>query len=150
MGVIGGFYGLMLVYVGYDVYFFLCSEFEVVNCVGFSLNSVVYGFWCLVLVQVYYLVQDMLFCDWLLVGVKIIGNDELVFLICVVVVLGVKVLLLQNGLGVEEWLWLLLLESLYLLGGFCFICVYCGKLGVIEYQVYGGVNFGYYFGLVDE
>ena len=88
-------------------------------------------------------------CDWLLVGAKTTGNHELAPLIRAAAA-GAKVLLLQNGLGVEERLRPLLPESLHLLGGLCFICVHRGEPGVIEHQAYGGVNLGYHSGPADE
>ena len=82
-------------------------------------------------------------------GAKTTGNDELAPLIRAAA-RGAKVLLLQNGLGVEERLRPLLPESLHLLGGLCFICVHRGEPGVIEHQAYGGVNLGYHSGPADE
>ncbi len=116
-GAIGGFYGLMLAHAGHDVHFLLRSEFEAVNRAGLSLNSAVHGFRRLAPVQAYHSAQDMPPCDWLLVGAKTTGNDELAPLIRAAAAPGAKVLLLQNGLGVEERLRPLLPESLHLLGG---------------------------------
>lgn len=149
-GAIGGFYGLMLAHAGHDVHFLLRSEFEAVNRAGLSLNSAVHGSRRLAPVQAYHSAQDMLPCDWLLVGAKTTGNDELAPLIRAAAAPGAKVLLLQNGLGVEERLRPLLPESLHLLGGLCFICVHRGEPGVIEHQAYGGVNLGYHSGPADE
>ncbi len=149
-GAIGGFYGLMLAHAGHDVHFLLRSEFEAVNRAGLSLNSAVHGFRRLAPVQAYHSAQDMPPCDWLLVGAKTTGNDELAPLIRAAAAPGAKVLLLQNGLGVEERLRPLLPESLHLLGGLCFICVHRGEPGVIEHQAYGGVNLGYHSGPADE
>lgn len=80
-GAIGGFYGLMLAHAGHDVHFLLRSEFEAVNRAGLSLNSAVHGFRRLAPVQAYHSAQDMPPCDWLLVGAKTTGNDELAPLI---------------------------------------------------------------------
>ncbi len=99
-GAIGGFYGLMLAHAGHDVHFLLRSEFEAVNRAGLSLNSAVHGFRRLAPVQAYHSAQDMPPCDWLLVGAKTTGNDELAPLIRAAAAPGAKVLLLQNGLGV--------------------------------------------------
>ena len=130
--------------------FSLRSEFEAVNRAGLSLNSAVHGFRRLAPVQAYHSAQDMPPCDWLLVGAKTTGNHELAPLIPRSGGAGAKVLLLQNGLGVEERLRPLLPESLHLLGGLCFICVHRGEPGVIEHQAYGGVNLGYHSGPADE
>ncbi|MCE6984913.1 2-dehydropantoate 2-reductase, partial [Pseudomonas frederiksbergensis] len=66
---------------------------------------------------------DMPPCDWLLVGAKTTSNAELAPLIAQVAAPDAKVVLLQNGLGVEEQLRPLLPADLHLLGGLCFICV---------------------------
>ncbi|MGH8462640.1 MAG: 2-dehydropantoate 2-reductase, partial [Pseudomonas sp.] len=57
-----------------------------------------------------------------------------------------KVVLLQNGLGVEEQLRPLLPENLHLLGGLCYICVNREAPGVIRHQALGAVNLGYHSG----
>ena len=62
-------------------HFLLRSEFEAVNRAGLSLNSAVHGFRRLAPVQAYHSAQDMPPCDWLLVGAKTTGNDELAPLI---------------------------------------------------------------------
>ena len=87
-GAIGGFYGLMLAHAGHDVHFLLRSEFEAVNRAGLSLNSAVHGFRRLAPVQAHHSAQDMPPCDWLLVGAKTTGNDELAPLIRAAAALG--------------------------------------------------------------
>lgn len=54
--------------------------------------------------------------------------------------------LLQNGLAVEEQLRPLLPDNLHLLGGLCFICTHRAAPGVIEHQALGAVNLGYHSG----
>lgn len=145
-GAIGGFYGVMLARAGFDVHFLLRSEFGVVAEHGLRLRSAVHGVLELNPVQAYSSADEMPPCDWLLVGAKTASNAELAPAIIKASAPGAKVLLLQNGLDVEDQLRALLPESLHLLGGLCFICVHRAGPGVIEHQALGGVNLGYHSG----
>ncbi|NIF18520.1 putative 2-dehydropantoate 2-reductase [Pantoea sp. Cy-639] len=144
-GAIGGFYGLMLARAGFDVHFLLRSEYEVVREQGLALDSVVHGP-LRMRVQAYATASDMPPCDWLLVGAKAIGNAELAPLIVQAAAADAKVVLLQNGLGVEEQLRPALRTDMHLLGGLCFICVNRERPGVIRHQALGAVNLGYHSG----
>ena len=145
-GAIGGFYGVMLARAGYDVHFLLRSEYEAVAKNGLQLNSGVHGPLHLGNVQAYRNAADMPRCDWLLVGAKSTSNQALAPLIVEAAGEGAKVVVLQNGLAVEDQLRQWLPESLHLLGGLCFNCVHRAALGVIEHQALGGVNLGYHSG----
>lgn len=145
-GAIGGFYGLMLARAGFDVHFLLRSEFTAVAEHGLLLNSAVHGALSLQPVQAYRSVVDMPRCDWLLVGAKTTSNKALAPIIGQAAAEGAKVVLLQNGLGVEGELRPLLPQSLHLLGGLCFICAHRSAPGVIEHQALGRVNLGYHSG----
>lgn len=149
-GAIGGFYGLMLARAGFDVHFLLRSEFAAVASRGLRLNSALHGTLQLDNVQAYQSAADMPLCDWLLVGAKTTSNAELAPLICQAAAPGAKVVLLQNGLGVEEELRPLLPDTLHLLGGLCYICAHRSAPGVIEHQALGGVNLGYHSGPADS
>ncbi|QQZ40428.1 putative 2-dehydropantoate 2-reductase [Pseudomonas sp. SK3(2021)] len=145
-GAIGGFYGMLLARAGLDVHFLLRSEFAAVTEHGLQLHSAVHGELTLNPVQAYASAEDMPPCDWLLVGAKTTSNAELAPAILRAAVPGAKVLLLQNGLDVEDGLRSLLPDSLHLLGGLCFICVHRAGPGVIEHQALGAVHLGYHSG----
>jgi len=145
-GAIGGFYGLMLARAGFDVHFLLRSEFAAVAEQGLWLNSAVHGALSLKPVQAYRSAAEMPACDWLLVGAKTTSNAALAPVISQAAAEGARVLLLQNGLAVEDELRPLLPDSLHLLGGLCFICAHRSAPGVIEHQALGGVNIGYHSG----
>ncbi|MFK0312488.1 putative 2-dehydropantoate 2-reductase [Pseudomonas sp. NPDC090233] len=144
-GAIGGFYGLMLARAGFDVHFLLRSEYAVVREQGLKLESAVHGTLQMP-VQAYSSAADMPSCDWLLVGAKATSNAELAPLIVQAAAPDAKVVLLQNGLGVEDQLRPALPGSLHLLGGLCFICVNRLSPGVIRHQALGAVNLGYHSG----
>lgn len=145
-GAIGGFYGVMLARAGYDVHFLLRSEFSAVSQNGLRVDSQVHGMLSLDPVQAYASADDMPACDWLLVGAKTTGNDGIAPAIIQAAAPGAKVLMLQNGLGVEDDLRALLPDSLHLLGGLCFICVHRTGPGQIAHQAFGAVNLGYHSG----
>lgn len=145
-GAIGGFYGLMLARAGYDVHFLLRSEYDAVASNGLQLNSAVHGALHLDNVQAYRDAADMPACDWLLVGAKSTSNRALAPLIVKAAAEDARVVVLQNGLAVEDQLREWLPENLHLLGGLCFNCVHRAALGVIEHQALGGVNLGYHSG----
>ena len=146
-GAIGGFYGLMLARAGFDVHFLLRSEYAAVSERGLQLNSSVHGALSLHPVQTYANAADMPPCDWLLVGTKTTGNVELAPTIAQVAAPDAKVVLLQNGLGVEDGLREHLPESLHLLGGLCYICVHRSGPGIVEHQAMGRVSLGYHSGM---
>ncbi|MGN8345515.1 putative 2-dehydropantoate 2-reductase [Pseudomonas sp. SMV71] len=145
-GAIGGFYGVMLARAGFDVHFLLRSEFGAVAENGLQVDSAVHGALSLKPVQAYRSAADMPPCDWLLVGAKTTSNADLAPAIIQAAADGAKVLLLQNGLDVEEQLRPLLPDSLHLLGGLCLVCVHRVVPGVITHQALGAVNIGYHSG----
>ena len=150
-GAIGGFYGLMLARAGFDVHFLLRSEFSAVAERGLQLDSAVHGALTLNPVQAYPTAEDMPPCDWLLVGAKTTNNAELAPAIIQAAAPDAKVLLLQNGLDVEDSLRLLLPDALHILGGLCLVCVHRTGPGAITHQALGAVNVGYHSGpAVDE
>ena len=145
-GAIGGFYGMLLARAGHDVHFLLRSEYAAVVERGLQLNSSVHGALSLASVQAYQRVEDMPPCDWLLVGAKTTANAELAPLIVEAAAPGAKVVLLQNGLAVEDELRPLLHDDLHLLGGLCYICVHRSAPGIIEHQALGAINLAYHSG----
>ena len=145
-GAIGGFYGLMLAKAGHDVHFLLRSEYQAVVANGLRLNSAVHGQLHLQPVQAWGDPAEMPACDWLLVGAKTTSNAQLAPVITRLSRPGARVVLLQNGLAVEEQLRPLLPDNLHLLGGLCFICTHRAAPGVIEHQALGAVNLGYHSG----
>jgi 2-dehydropantoate 2-reductase len=145
-GAIGGFYGLMLARAGYDVHFLLRSEFDAVSERGLRVDSSVHGELRLDPVQAYRDAVQMPPCDWLLVGAKTTSNADLAPLIALVAAPDAKVVLLQNGLAVEEPLEPLLPAGLHLIGGLCYICVHRRAPGEVVHQALGGVNLGYHSG----
>lgn len=149
-GAIGGFYGVMLARAGFDVHFLLRSEYSAVVDNGLRVESAPHGVLTLNSVQAYASAEDMPPCDWLLVGAKTTSNAALAPAIIQAAAPGAKVLLLQNGLDVEDSLRERLPDSLHVLGGLCYICVHRASPGVITHQALGAVNVGYHSGPATE
>lgn len=145
-GAIGGFYGVMLANAGFDVHFLLRSEFSTVAERGLHVDSATHGALTLNPVQAYSTAEDMPPCDWLLVGAKTTSNADLAPAILQAAAPNAKVLLLQNGLDVEDSLRELLPDSLHVLGGLCYICVHREGPGLITHQALGAVHVGYHSG----
>lgn len=145
-GAIGGFYGVMLTRAGFDVHFLLRSEFSAVTERGLQVNSAVHGPLTLNPAQAYCAAADMPKCDWLLVGAKTTSNADLAPAIIEAAKPDAKVLLLQNGLDVEDSMRRLLPDTLHLLGGLCLVCVHREGPGLVTHQALGAVNIGYHSG----
>lgn len=145
-GAIGGYYGLMLARAGFEVHFLLRSEYAAVARDGLRVRHADLGELHLPQVNAWRAADEMPPCDWLLVGAKTTANAELAPLIARVAAPGAKVVLLQNGLGVEDALRPLLPDSLHLLGGLCFICAHREAPGVVVHQAQGVCNLGYHSG----
>ncbi len=145
-GAIGGFYGGMLARAGFEVHFLLRSEYAAVKAQGLLINSRDLGELRLEKVHAYQRVEEMPACDWLLVGAKSTSKAAIAPLLVQAAAPGAKILLLQNGLGVEDLVRPFLPASLHLLGGLCFIGVQRKEPGVIEHLGYGEVRLGYHSG----
>lgn len=148
-GAIGGFYGLMLARAGFDVHFLLRSEYEVVREQGLKLEHAELGSLHMP-VKPYARAADMPPCDWLLVGAKATSGAGLAALIEQAAAADARVVVLQNGLGVEDLLRASLPGNLHLLGGLCFICVNRQAPGIIRHQALGAVNLGYHSGPAND
>ncbi|RMN69568.1 2-dehydropantoate 2-reductase [Pseudomonas syringae] len=149
-GAIGGFYGLMLARAGYDVHFLLRSEFDTVAREGLQVKRAVRGELSLKPVQAYRSAAEMPPCDWLLVGTKSTGNAALGPIIRQAAAPNASVLLLQNGLAVEDQLRNVLPDSLHILGGLCFVCVNRVAPGVVAHEAFGAVSIGYHSGSAED
>lgn len=144
-GAIGGFYGVLLARAGFAVHVLLRSEYAQVAAHGIQLNSSVLGN-LNHKVQAYQNASDMPKCDWLLICAKTTSNSELAPLISQVAADGAKVVMLQNGLAIEDELRPLLPASLHLLAGLCYICAHRSAPGVVEHQALGNINLAYHSG----
>lgn len=137
-GALGGFYGGMLAKAGQEVHFLLRSDFEYIQKHGLRVDSIL-GDFHLSQVKAYKNPADMPKCDVILVCLKTTGNHHLPEMLRPVVHPDSVVVLLQNGLGLEEDLSAQLPETMFA-GGLAFICSNKIGPGHIHHLDYGKLN----------
>ncbi len=145
-GAIGGFYGIQLAKAGHAVQFLLRSDFSVAREHGLRLESARLGDHHVDPQHIFAAVEAMQPCDWVLVSAKTTSNPCLAPLINRVAAQGARVLLLQNGLAVEDELRPLLRDDLHLLGGLCMVIVHRVAAARIEHSAGGRLSVGYHSG----
>lgn len=119
-GAIGGYYGAKLQKSGLSVDFLARSDYKKIKEKGLIIDSV-NGNFTLDKVNVYSSVIDMPETDVILVSMKTTANCLLKELMAPLVKEGTIILVLQNGLGMEEEIREDFPEAI-VLGGMCFIC----------------------------
>jgi 2-dehydropantoate 2-reductase len=141
-GALGGFYGGMLARAGQEVHFLFRSDFEHVRIYGLQVDSV-NGDFHLPEVNAYHDSQKMPVCDVILVCLKTTGNHLLPELLRPLLHPKSVVVMLQNGLSVEEDL-SAQLPDLQIAGGLAFICSNKVGPGHIQHLDYGKLIIGSY------
>lgn len=141
-GAIGGYYGGRLANSGKEVHFLFHSDYEYVKQHGLRVDSVE-GNFILPKVKAYNNTKDMPECDVVLVALKSTNNHLLKELLPPLLHDKTLVVLIQNGLGLEEDLQKEF-PSLYIAGGLAFICSNKIGEGHIAHLDYGKLNIGSY------
>lgn len=141
-GAIGGYYGAMLARAGKDVNFLLHKDYDYVVENGLQVNSCVESFH-LDKPKVYSKTSDMPKSDIVIVALKSTNNHLLKEMLPPLLKEDTLVLLIQNGIGIEEDLQKLF-PSTSLAAGLAFICSAKTKPGTIDHQCYGSLNIGNY------
>ncbi|TVR12708.1 MAG: putative 2-dehydropantoate 2-reductase [Phormidium sp. GEM2.Bin31] len=141
-GAIGGYYGAKLQRSGVEVHFLTRSDYEVIRQQGLTVESPE-GNFQLGEVQAYRDVADMPACDVVIVALKTTQNQVLGELLPPLLKPDGVVLVLQNGLGVEDEVaqWV---GGDRVLGGLCFICSNKVGPGQIRHLDYGAIALGEY------
>jgi 2-dehydropantoate 2-reductase len=139
-GALGGFYGGMLAKAGQEVHFLFRSDYEHVRQNGLQVDSI-RGDFHLDHVNAYQDSRLMPVCDVLLVCLKTTGNHLLPGLIKPLLNSKSVVILLQNGLGLEEDISSQLSEA-QIAGGLAFICSNKVGPGHISHLDYGKLIIG--------
>ncbi len=142
-GALGGLYGGMLARQGFEVHFLLHSDFQHVTEHGLKVESI-WGDFHLRDLHVHATAATMPACDVTLVGLKTTQNHLLAELLPPPTRDGGTVLVLQNGLNVEQ-------DSAKVVGpervfgGCCFLCSNKVGPGHIRHIDHGKIVFGKYF-----
>ena len=141
-GGIGGYYGSRLAQNGHDVHFLLHRDYAFVKEHGLQIDSCA-GSFHLDRPAIYCDARDMPKCDVVLVCLKTVNNHLLESLLPSVVRNDTLVVLIQNGIGVEQDVQEKF-PGLQLAAGLAFICSAKAGPGRIDHQCYGHINFGNY------
>lgn len=141
-GGLGGYYGGRLALSGKDVHFLLNSDYKHVRENGLKVDSV-NGDFHLDQVQAYPSASEMPVCDVLLVCLKTTNNRLLQTMLPPVVHENSLVVMIQNGLGVEEDLESMM-PRLNIAGGLAFICSSKKGPGHISHVDLGKISIGGY------
>jgi 2-dehydropantoate 2-reductase len=141
-GALGGFYGAKLQKAGLNVHFLLHRDYEHVSKHGLIVDSVD-GDFTLPQVFAYCDVEKMPQCDVVVVSLKTTQNHLLPKMLPPVIKDNGVVLVLQNGLGVEEEV-AKIVGSERVMGGLCFLCSNKVGLGHIRHLDYGHITLGEY------
>jgi 2-dehydropantoate 2-reductase len=143
-GALGGFYGGMLAHAGKDVHFLFHSDYQFVVDNGLKVDSVT-GDFHLANVQAYRSTTDMPKADVVLVCLKTTNNYLLKTLLPPILHSGSIIVLIQNGLGVEEDVAADFPQQ-PIAGGLAFICSNKIGDGHIAHLDYGKLNIGVFQG----
>ncbi len=141
-GAIGGYYGAKLAHAGKDVHFLLHRDYDFVMNNGLQVNSCD-GDFILEKVNAYNSTAYMPKCDVVMVSLKSVNNHLLPTLLPPLLKAGTLVLLIQNGIGVEQDVEKML-PGIQLAAGLAFICSAKTDPGVVNHQCYGSINIGNY------
>ena len=141
-GAIGGYYGAKLARAGQEVHFLLHSDYGYVKEHGLQVDSCD-GSFHLADVNAYEHTEDMPPCDVVLVALKSVNNGKLQTLLPPLLHDHTLVVLIQNGIGVEEDVQKMF-PDVQLAAGLAFICSAKTEPGVVSHQCYGSINLANY------
>jgi len=144
-GALGGFYGGLMAKRGLDIHFLLHSDFEHVVKHGLRVDSKL-GDFVLPKINAYAKPQDMPKCDVAIIGLKSTQNHLLEDLLKPILRDDSIVLVLQNGLNVEQTARGIVGPN-RVAGGCCFLCSNKVGPGHIRHLDYGRIVFGAYRGI---
>ena len=141
-GAIGGYYGSKLVRAGQEVHFLFRSDYEYVKENGLQVDSCD-GSFHLNSVNAYNDTANMPQCDVVLVCLKSVNNGKLKTILPPLLHGNTLVVLIQNGIGVEEDVQREF-PQVQLAAGLAFICSAKTEPGRVNHQCYGSINLANY------
>ena len=131
-----------LAHAGKEVHFLSHSDYQYVKERGLQVDSCD-GSFHLPHVNAYGAASDMPKCDVVLIGLKTVNNRLLPELLPPLLKEDTLVVLIQNGIGVEEDVQKMFPE-VQLAAGLAFICSAKTEPGKVNHQCYGYINIGNY------
>lgn len=139
-GALGGYYGARLHHAGFETHFLLHSDFDTVSQHGLRVESI-YGDFSIPQPNAWKNLDAMPACDVVCVSMKSTANAILRDKIASKVRPGGCIVVLQNGIGLEEEIsqWA---PGIPVLGGLCFLCSNKVGPGHIKHLDYGAIRLG--------
>ncbi|MBO7463622.1 MAG: 2-dehydropantoate 2-reductase [Bacteroidales bacterium] len=141
-GAVGGYYGGKLANAGCEVHFLFHSDYQYVRDHGLQVNSC-NGNFHIANVNAYDDTAKMPKSDVVLVALKSVNESLLYKVLPPLLHPGTLVLLIQNGIGLEQDL-VREFPDVETAAGLAFICSSKTKPGVVDHQCYGSINIGNY------
>ena len=141
-GALGGYYGARLQQAGADVHFLLRSDYAHVKEHGLNIESAE-GDFVLPQVKAYRRAEDMPPVEVILIALKTTQNVALPELLPPLLREDSLVVILQNGLGIEDEV-AKIVGAEKVIGGLCFICSNKVGAGYISHLDYGRITLGEY------
>jgi 2-dehydropantoate 2-reductase len=141
-GAVGGFYGAKLCRAGFDVHFLLHNDFDHVRTHGLTIDSTA-GNFTLPHVNAYCSARGMPACDVVIVALKTTSNSILPDVLPALLKDDGVVLVLQNGLGIEDDV-STIVGSTRVMAGLCFLCSNKAGPGHIRHLDFGHITLADY------
>lgn len=134
-GAIGGYYGAMLARSGKEVHFLFHSDYDFVKANGLQVDSPK-GSFHLDGIHAWHAAQDMPQCDVVFVCLKTTKNNLLNQLLPPLLKADTRVVLIQNGIGVEAGVQAMF-PGVKLAAGIAYVCIGKTGPGHIDHQDLG-------------
>jgi len=141
-GAVGGYYGAKLAKSGQEVHFLLHSDYEYVRKNGLYVKSCD-GDFSLDKVYAHNTTTTMPQSDAVIVGLKTTNQSLLKTLLPPLLKNDTLVVLIQNGLGLEED-FMSMFPGVSVMAGLAFICSSKTEPGTIHHQCFGQIRLGNY------
>lgn len=141
-GGIGGYYGGKLARSGQEVHFLFRSDYDYVKEHGLQVDSCD-GSFHLPKINAYDTTENIPDVDVVIVCLKTTTNHKLSKLLPPLLKPDTIVILIQNGIGVEQDVEQMF-PGIQLVAGLAFICTAKSEPGHVNHQCYGSINFGNY------
>ena len=140
-GAVGGYYGARLAEAGHDVHFLARRDYHAVTASGLKVTSPD-GDLALASPHIAKNSEDIGPADWVICALKSGALHDAHKLVQPCIGPGTRILVLMNGLGLEEHFagWF---GAERVFGGLAFTCINRGKPGFIHHLAYGTVTIGH-------
>jgi len=140
-GAIGSYYGARLAEAGHDVWFLMRRDYQAVRMNGLKVTSPD-GDFMLINPRVAVNSAQIGPVDWVVCALKTTSVEEAQELVQPCVTADTRILVLMNGLGIEErfaeWF-----GSNHIFGGMAFTCINRGEPGYVHHLAHGPITIGH-------